>query len=579
MEKKGIKILIISVSCVLAVLIAGVVALNAILPSENKIASGVSLAGTDVSDMTAEEVEEVFVQSDYYKGKSIVFIGEPDTEEISGEHIGLSVDAKASAEKAYNICREGSWFGNVIAAVKLRFSPIDISPVPAANEMLDEVIYNRGVRKNGEFQELVLEEMSDREIHITPQVAGQKKDVSKSREEVLRQIENGNTDEIFLELPVSETETITAEELYEMIYIEPVNAEYKIENKQMHITPEVVGRSADMAEIQEKIEILNGGERIILAISKVLPEITAESLNKELFEAELASYSSKYSTSAANRSFNVSRAAASVNGIILMPGDVFSYNDAIGNPSLANGYKVASVYENGRQTEGVGGGVCQVSSTIYCAALYANLEIVERRSHSLTVAYVPNGQDATVSYGVLDFKFRNSTQNPIKIEATAMGGVCKVRILGAKPANEQKVQIVNTTVAVNKPTTNETLDPSLPEGTRKVTSNGKTGYVVDSVRIVTENGKEVKREQLTRSTYKSVPTEVTVGTKVAATPVPTPENVPASTPAVAEPTVTPEPTTVPVAEPTEKPTEPIVIPTEEPAEPVTVATEEPKEEV
>lgn len=575
MKNKGIRVLVIVVSLIAAVAIAATIILNAMLPTDGKVASGVSIAGEDVGGMTVGEVEEAFLNNDYYEGKTLVFVGEPDTEEISGEHIGLIVDAKASAQKAYNICREGNWFKNVFAAVKLRFTPIELLPVPTANEILDDIIYQRGVRKNGEFQELKLEEVSDLELHVIPQAAGQKKDVSESREKVLHQIENGNTDEIFLELPVSEVELITAEKLYEMIYIEPVNAEYKIENNEMYITDEVVGRTTDMTEIEEKIELLNGGERIILAISKALPEVTAESLTKELFSAELASYSSKYSTSTANRAFNVSRAAESVNGTILMPGEVFSYNETIGNPSLANGYKIASVYENGRQTEGVGGGVCQVSSTLYSAVLYANLEIVERRSHSLTVAYVPKGQDATVSYGAVDFKFRNSTENPIKIEASASSGLCKVRILGAKPAVEQKVEVVNTTVAVNQPTTNETLDPSLPEGTRKVTSSGKTGYVVDSVRIVTENGKEVKREQLTRSTYKSVPTEVTVGTKAAATPSPIPEDVPASTPAVAEPVVTPEPTEEP-AEPTQ---EPIVIPTEEPAEPVAVPTEESKEEV
>ncbi len=563
LKNKGIKVLVIVVSCIAAVAIAATIILNAMLPADGKLASGVSIAGEDVGGMTVGEIEEAFSNSDYYEGKTLVFVCEPDTEEISGEHIGLTVDAKASAEKAYNICREGNWFKNVFAAVKLRFSPVELLPVPTANELLDDIIYQRGVRKNGEFQELRLEEVSDSELHIIPQTAGQKRDVSQSRKETLFQIENGNTDEIFLELPISEVELITAEKLYEMIYIEPVNAEYTIENNEMYITDEVVGRTADMTEIEEKIELLNGGERIILAISKTSPEVTAESLTKQLFSAELSSYSSKYSTSTANRAFNVSRAAASVNGTILMPGEVFSYNETIGNPSLANGYKIASVYENGRQTEGVGGGVCQVSSTLYSAVLYANLEIVERRSHSLTVAYVPKGQDATVSYGAVDFKFRNNTENPIKIESSASGGLCEVRILGAKPAVEQKVQVVNTTVAVNQPTTNETLDPSLPEGTRKVTSSGKTGYVVDSVRIVTENGKEVKREQLTRSTYKSVPTEVTVGTKAVATPAPTPEDVPASTPAVAEPVVTPAPTTVPVTEPTEEPTEPVATPIEE----------------
>ena len=92
-----------------------------------------------------------------------------------------------------------------------------------------------------------------------------------------------------------------------------------------------------------------------------------------------------------------------------MPGDTFSYNGTIGNPSLANGSKVASVFENGKTAQGVGGGVCQVSSTLYSAVLYADLEVVERRSHSMTVSYVPKGQDATVVYGGQDFKFRNIT--------------------------------------------------------------------------------------------------------------------------------------------------------------------------
>lgn len=543
MNKKQVKITAIAVGGVLVLLIAFAIILNSMLPVEGKIAAGVKMSGENIGGMTVAEAETLIAENNCYKGKTLVFTGEPDTEEVSGDYIELGVDFAASVQKAYDLCRNGSRFANAVNALKIRLVGADLLPVPTANEKLDEIIYQRGVRKNGEMQEIIIEEISDTELSVTPGTPGQGKDVSADRAYVLSQIENGNTDAIVLNLPISGREQITAELLYNMIFTAPVNAEYSVVNNEMHITEEVVGRSADMTEIEQKTEALNNGEKITLTITKTMPEVTAQSLLNKLFSAELASYSSKYSTAAANRAFNVSRAAASVNGTILMPGEVFSYNQTIGNPSLANGYKMASVYENGRQTEGVGGGVCQVSSTLYSAALYANLEIVERRSHSLTVAYVPKGQDATVSYGSVDFKFRNNTENPIKIEAVASGGQCKVRILGAKPATEQKVQIVNTTVSVNQPITNETQDANLPQGTRKVTSSGKTGYVVESVRIVTENGAEVKREKLTKSTYKSVPTEVTVGIK--AVPTPAPESAPAAVPVPSTPTPDPAPEATP----------------------------------
>ncbi len=567
---KGHKVLLTAVAVVLVVVAAVFCALNSLLPNSDRVVAGVIMDGTDLGGMTLAEVQEVLSKSDYYSGKTLVFVGAPDTEEISGDDIGLRVDEIASSERAYSVCRGGNWFENVVDAVKLRLEKRDIVPAATANEALDAVIYNRGVRKNGEMQEMRLEEASDAELHIIPQTTGQSKDVSESRKSVLSQIESGNTDAISLDLPISSVEPLTAKQLYDMIYIEPANAEYTIENNKLYITDEIVGRSADMSEIEEKIELFNGGKRIIVSITKTLPEVTAKSLNDELFATELANYSSKYSTSTANRAFNVSRAAASVNDTILMPGEVFSYNETIGNPSLANGYKIASVYENGRQTEGVGGGVCQVSSTLYSAVLYANLEIVERRSHSLTVAYVPKGQDATVSYDIVDFKFRNNTDNPIKIEANAAGGLCRVRILGAKPAIERKVVISHSTVSVNQPTVNETPNASMNEGERKVTSSGKTGYVVDSVRTVIENGVEVKREQLTRSTYKMVPTEVMVGTKAKETPAPaeTPAPIEIPDPTQDPAVTTPESTSDPALEITPEPAQPVSEPENEEAEAV-----------
>ena len=198
-----------------------------------------------------------------------------------------------------------------------------------------------------------------------------------------------------------------------------------------------------------------------------------------------------------------------------MPGDTFSYNGTIGNPSLANGYKVASVFENGKTTQGVGGGVCQVSSTLYCAVLYADLSVVERHNHSLTVGYVPNGQDATVAYGSLDFKFKNNTEYPIKINSVVNGRKLSISIIGAKYSPERKIEITNKTVSTIVPTETEIPDPSLPVGTRKISATGKKGYVVDTYKTVYENGVKKSTNKITRSTYKMVPTEVLVGSGTA----------------------------------------------------------------
>lgn len=540
----------VSIAAAVLVLIAAVVtAANATLPKADKIVYGVVIDAVELGGMTVEEAQTALSGSDFYAGKTFVLVSGDERETVLGEDIALTADIEQSVQAAYEIGRGDSWFKNVATTVKLRFSKLAVNPVPTVDEeKLDSILFNMGVRKNGEMKNAQATVLSETEVKVTPPSAGQSSDVSKERGEVLAALAAGDAEEIEVTLPISDPGKLTAEQVYAVVYRQASDAAYTLNGKELLITEEVVGMEADKTEISGKLSSLNSGNAITLTVKKLVPEVTAASLKSGLFSAELASYSSTYSTAAANRAFNVSRAASSVNGTILLPGDTFSYNSAIGNPSLANGYKMASVYENGKQTEGVGGGVCQVSSTLYSAALYANLEIVERRSHSLTVSYVPKGQDATVSYGSLDFKFRNNTKHPIKIEASAVKGKCVIRILGTAPEVAQQVSITHTVAAVNEPTVTETKDPTLPEGTRKVTSSGKTGYVVDSVRTVSENGAVVKTEKLTRSTYKMVPTEVTVGTMPPPTPSPAP-TAPASSPVTA-----PEATTTPSVQHTSEPT-------------------------
>ena len=186
-----------------------------------------------------------------------------------------------------------------------------------------------------------------------------------------------------------------------------------------------------------------------------------------------------------------------------MPGETFSYDKTIGRRTAANGYKTATVYVGNTLDEGIGGGICQTSSTLYSAVLYANLEIVSRTSHSLPVSYMPAGQDATIAEGYIDFKFKNNTDYPIKIVCTTSYGSVTCSIMGVKPAG-QSVSVVNTKTSTIEPKTTRTLKEEIPVGYKKLTQKGADGYTVSSQRIVSVNGVEKKRENLTRSIYKAL---------------------------------------------------------------------------
>lgn len=172
------------------------------------------------------------------------------------------------------------------------------------------------------------------------------------------------------------------------------------------------------------------GEQVNIELDIKEPEVTTQKLKNNLFTKELGSYKTNGGGSE-GRKTNISLAAKSCNGIILLPGETFSYNDVLGERTAARGYKAAGAYADGEVVEQLGGGICQVSSTLFSAVLHTNLEIVTRSNHSMPVSYLPMGMDATVSWGGPEFKFKNNLTYPIKIVASYSGGVISFKILGA----------------------------------------------------------------------------------------------------------------------------------------------------
>ena len=160
----------------------------------------------------------------------------------------------------------------------------------------------------------------------------------------------------------------------------------------------------------------------------------------EEFSDVLGSKTTYYNTSVKGRSTNIRLAAEAIDGTVLQPGETFSLNGVVGRRTAAKGYQTAIIFQNGKQVEGLGGGVCQVSSTVYGAVLYADLQVTERSSHQFQVSYTPVSQDAAVYYGSQDFQFVNDTDNPIKIAASASNGSLTVTIYGTK-TTEKKVTL------------------------------------------------------------------------------------------------------------------------------------------
>ncbi len=516
-----------------------------LFPTKN-IASGVSVCGTNLGGMSEKEaviaLSETFVAGDdesftlYTRGGESV--------SFSGSEISLIRDAEKTAHRAFLIGKSGNFIKDIATVASLHIKPCDFGYTCSFDEnKLYEIIYNLGVRANGEQKKYDLEYDSEY-VTVKKGGAGQSSDLTQALAEFSFAAGRKCTN-IFVPLEKSAPKSADVKSLYDEIYITPVDASYRIISGSIEFLPETIGRQIDAIEAGTQIEKLQNGEPIRLKLVWLKPEVTLSELQNRLFNHKLSQYSTSYPASNKSRRTNVELAASKINGIILAPGESFSFNERVGARTKSAGYLEAPVFVNGESVQGTGGGVCQVSSTLYSAVLYADLKVIERHNHSISVTYVPKGQDATVSYGTLDFKFENNTEQPIKISASSGGGKLTISIYGTKPSVEKTVKITGDVTSTKEPTIEEIFDTTLATGTKKVLSAGKTGYTVETTRIVIENGKEVKREKMNRSTYKMVPTKVAVGTKIPA-PLPTlaPTPQPNETSVPSEPPVFPSEETI-----------------------------------
>ena len=220
-------------------------------------------------------------------------------------------------------------------------------------------------------------------------------------------------------------------------------------------------------------------EEYNIPLNIIIPNVTTNMIGTEAFPDLLSTYSTKYATSNKNRTTNLILAANKINGTVLMPGETFSYNRVVGARTIAAGYKEAPIYVEGRVEDGLGGGICQITSTLYNAVVYANLEVTQRTNHQFVPSYVTASRDATVVYGSLDFQFVNNRNYPIKLVCSVSGGIANFQIFGMKQEDDYEVQISSYE-----------------------TGRTSTAIYSEAYKILKKDGQIVNKQLLSKDTYK-----------------------------------------------------------------------------
>ncbi len=526
-HKKALKISGITVAVIFVACLALYIYGCATVP-KNVMGRNIYIEKVNVSGLTYDEALEKVKTTSLLTNCNITVLCKGETYTINGLEIGLTPRIEDTVDKAMRYGKTGNilidGFANALQVIARH------TVMPSANvseEILRGKLAEFGNIIYGELVEHKLE-IGDEKLICTPGHSGFSGNTDKAYEQVIKAIETDDFSRIKVTLKSASPKNLTVKDIDAFTYTDPKDARYEITDNSVTVVPEVWGRHLDLKAIRPLVsQIREGGDVVYIPFKTSEPAVKEAELKEKLFNATLGSFSTYYGGSTANRAANVANAASKINEKVLAPGEVFSFNDTVGKRSTANGFYTAPEYANGQTVMGIGGGTCQVSSTLYNAVLYADLSIVYRLNHMFTVSYCPVGQDATVSDSGVDFKFANNTDYPIKISAVTSGGKITVSILGTQRDVPHTVKIENFS--------------SYSGGNRSVRSYRS---------VFDPDGNLIRKEELPKSYYMShdTATEQTTPSQPVQPQTPVQSQAPEQTPtqpSVPEQPVTPVQPTVP----------------------------------
>ena len=510
-RKKKIKInnskkIIIILSVIAFIMFISVI-FSLINIGNNKIYPNIKVEGISVYGKEQEEANTEL--NKIYNEKKIAGIklkqGEYETT-ISFDQLGITCNVGDAVTEAYSIGRSGNILTNNYNILLRYFIPKNIE----INFTIDENSIDKVIDDvESKLPNVVVDNdyyIEGDKLIITKGKSGVVINKDELKEKIIKEIKDFSDEDYTIEIPVTEKnpEDINIEKIANEITCEPQNA-YLSENPlEVHADKDGIALAISIDEAKKILE--DDKEEYEIPLTRTKADIKVTDLGEDAFPNLLGTCTTNYDASNINRNNNLMLAAEKINGTIVNPGETFSYNQTVGQRTIAAGFKEAKAYANGKVVLDVGGGICQLSSTLYNSVLLSNLEVVERRSHYFKTSYLPAGRDATVSWGSVDFKFKNNRKYPIKITAIAQDGVVKVEIYGIKQEDDVDVQIVSEETSIIPMETIYEKDSSLAKGTEKVVQNGEDGCTSETYKITSKNGIVVSKTLVSKDTYNDLPT-------------------------------------------------------------------------
>ena len=448
--------------------------------TSTKIAKGVYIKGIDVSGLTKEDATKKISS---YVSSSIpeeIKLKHNDFEtSLSTSQLAIYFNTEEAVNMAYNIGKTGNIFQKNIEILETLFSKVNIDP----GFSIDEEQLKKDLQDiSTKLPDKVIESscyIDDNRLIITKGQAGKSIKVKDSANYITKEINNLNVQNNTLELITEDAypNEINLDAIYNEVHKDPVNAYYSQNPYVVH--PSENGLDFAISLDDAKNLLQEQKDEYVIPLKVLYPSVTTNMIGTEAFPDLLSEFSTKYSASNKNRTTNLILASKKINGTVLMPGETFSYNKVVGARTIAAGYREAPIYVSGRVEDGIGGGICQITTTLYNAVLYANLDIVERSNHQFVPSYAGPSRDATVVYGAIDFKFKNNRDYPIKITCSVSGGIANFKIWGLKSDNDYEVQI-----------------------TSRTTGKTATAIYSEAYKTLKKNGAVVSTTLLSKDTYK-----------------------------------------------------------------------------
>jgi len=481
-EKKGHSLFLLIIILVISILLVIFTIFTLYNIFNSNIISGVHIKNIDVSNLSKSDAK--YQIENYLKEQlpeEITLKHGDFVATISTSQIESKFNIKSAVEKAYNVGRQGNIFENDLYVLStLLGGDINIEPTIEVNkEQLTKNLEEISAQLPDKVEESSYY-IEDANLIVTSGKSGNVVDIDKTISAIKAAISDFSANDSAIEIVVkqAEPESINIDKIYSEIKKDPVDAYYTKEP--FSVYPSENGMDFNIS-IEEAKQLVSdkSKEEYTIPLKILYPNVTTNMIGTEAFPDLLSSFSTNYAVSYRNRTTNLILASNKINGTVLMPGETFSYNKVVGARTIAAGYKEAPIYVSGKVEDGLGGGICQIASTLYNAVVYANLEIIQRTNHQFVPSYVPAGRDATVVYGALDFQFKNNRNYPIKLVSSVSGGVANFQIFGLKQEDDCEVEI-----------------------SAYVTGRTATSIYSEAYKILKRDGKEVGRQLLSKDTYK-----------------------------------------------------------------------------